>query len=78
MRVGGAELGRVPIALLEVIADELVSLDERGAMLVEPAREALVQLRARSLRQRLVGGIADEEVAEAEGVLADDLWRVGA
>ena len=30
------------------------------------------------LRQRLVGGVADQQVAEAEGVLADELRPVGA
>ena len=35
-------------------------------MLLEPVGEALVQLGARRLRERVVGGVADQEVAEAE------------
>ena len=37
---------------------------------VEPAGEALVQLGARLLRQRVVGGVADQQVTEAERVVA--------
>ena len=39
-------------------------------MLLEPDGEALVQLGAGRLGQRVVGGVADQQVAEAEGVLA--------
>ena len=46
-------------------------------MLLEPGGEALVQVGARRLRQRLVGGVADQEVAEAEAVLAGELRPVG-
>ena len=49
VHVRGAELGRVPIALLEVIADRLLAPPAlRHAR--RPAREALVQLGAGSLR----------------------------
>ena len=47
-------------------------------MLLEPGREALVQIGAHALRQRVVGGVADQQVAEAEGVLARELGAVGA
>ena len=59
-----------------MVAEDLVQLDERRTVLLEPAREALVQLRARRLCQGVVGGVADEQVAEAEGVLARELRRV--
>ena len=56
--------------LLEVVAEDLVQLDQLLAALLEPAGEALVQLRPRGLRERVVGGVADQQVAEAEAVLA--------
>ena len=46
-------------------------------MLFEPVGEALVQLGAGRLRQRVVGGVADQQVAEAERVVARELRRVG-
>jgi len=54
-----------------VVADHLVEL---LAPAVEPVGEALVQLGAELLRDALVGGVADQHVAEAEGVL-DRLMR---
>jgi hypothetical protein len=54
------ELGAVAPRLLEVIPDDLVQFYERGAVLLQPAREPLVQLCARRLRQRVVGGVADQ------------------
>ena len=53
----------VPVGLLEVVADERVELV--GALL-EPVGVALVQARALGLRDRVVGGVAEQEVAEAE------------
>ena len=70
------ELGAVAIRLLEVVADDLVQLDEVGAVLLEPVGEPLVQVGADGLRQRLVRGVADQQVAEAEGLLVREL-RVG-
>ena len=64
-----AELAPVQHRLLEVVADDLVLLDELDVLL-DPEREALVQVGARLLRQRLVRGVADEEVPEAERVVA--------
>ena len=61
-----AELAPVAGGLLEVVAEDLVQLDEIGAALLEPVGEALVQLGAGRLRQRVVGGVADQEVPEAE------------
>ena len=52
------------MGLLEVVPDDLVALDE--VVRREPVGEALVQLRSRRLGQRLVGGIADEQMPEPE------------
>ena len=63
----------VPVRLLEVVADDLVALDE--VVLREPVGEALVQLGARRLRQRLVGRVADEQMAEAEALVVGERRR---
>ena len=72
------ELGAIAARLLQVVAEDLVELDQIAAVLGEPAGEALVQLRPRRLRERVVGGVADQQVPEAEGVLAGKLALVGA
>jgi hypothetical protein len=54
--------------LLEVVADDLVPLDEVVGR--EPVGKTLVQLGASRFRQRLVRGIANEEVPEAEALVA--------
>ena len=58
------ELGPIPVGLLEVVADDLLV----GGF-VEPVGEAFVQLSTDFLRDPAVGGVADEDVAEAEGIL---------
>ncbi len=68
-----AQLGAVPVGLREVVAEELVELDELAPLLLEPRGEACVEIGAYGLRKGLVGGIADQEVAKAEGVLAADV-----
>ena len=76
--VGGhPELGAVAAGLLEVVAEDLVQLDELGPVLLQPGCEALVELGAGRFRQRVVGGVADQQVAEAEAVLAGELRLVG-
>ena len=60
-----------------MVADELVQLDERRLVL-EPVGEAAVQVCANGLREGVVGGVADEQVAEAEAVLAGELRSFGA
>ncbi len=70
------ELGSVAAGLLEVVAEDLVQLDELGAVLLEPGCEALVQLGAGRLGQRVVSGVADQQVAEAEAVLAYEVGLV--
>jgi hypothetical protein len=63
------QLTPVPERLLEVVTGDLVELDQIRASFLQPGREALVELRARRLGQRLVGRIADQQVAEAVAVL---------
>ena len=62
-----AELAPVVRRLLEVVADQGVVA---GAVAVEPRSRALVQRRAVGLRQRRVGGVAEEDVVEAVAVVA--------
>ena len=55
---------------------DLVELDERGPCARARPRSA-VQFGARRLRQRVVGGVADQQVAETEPVLAGELRPIG-
>jgi hypothetical protein len=41
--VGRPELSAVAAGLLEVVAQDLVQLDKLGAVVLQPAREALVE-----------------------------------
>ena len=72
-----AELDPEAVGLLEVVADDLVELGAVAGVALGPGGQALVQLRAEPLRHRVVGGVADEDVAEAEAVLAGEGARVG-
>jgi hypothetical protein len=71
------ELGPVAAGLLEVVPDDLVQVDERSPVLLEPGGEASVQLDARRLRESVVCRVADEEVPEPKRVLTRKLRRVG-
>src|SRR5690242_9052488 len=71
-----SELRAVAHGLFEVEAEQLVALYRRHIVL-EPARERLVQVRSAAFRQRLVGSVADQEMTEAEAVLARSLGRLG-
>ena len=73
-----AELDPVAIRPLEVVADDLVELDEIGGTLGDPAGEARVQVGAGRFRERLVGRVADQQVAEAKGVLSRKLRAIRA
>ena len=67
------ELCVVAARLLQVIAEDLLLLDQPfSGHLLEPAREAAVQIRAHLLRDRRIRRVADQEVAEAVGVGAGD------
>ena len=77
--VDRAELGAVAVALLEVVAEDLLVLGHAVAGdALEPVGELLVQGGAELLRGRLVGGVADEDVLEAEGGLVDEARLGGA
>ena len=76
-RVGLSELLLVAGGLLEVVAEDLVQLDQLVSALLQPGGEALVQLGPGRFRERVVGGVADQQVAEAEAVLARELRLVG-
>jgi hypothetical protein len=67
--IGAVEFESVAVGTFEVISDDLVLLDQRGVPL-EPVGEPLVQLGARLLRERVVGGVADQQMPETEGVVA--------
>ena len=71
------QLCAIASGLLEVEAEDLVHLDQIGPALLQPVREALVQLCANRFRQAVVRGIANEEVAEAKGVVAGQLRAIG-
>src|SRR5205085_2047237 len=68
-RIGCIELRAVTVGLLEVVAEDLV-----GCVVAEPCRQpvgvALVQRSSLTFRNRLVGRISDQDVAEAEAVVA--------
>jgi hypothetical protein len=67
--VGFSQLCLVADGLLEMVPENLVQLDEIPTALFQPTGDALVQIGPGRLRQRVVGGIANQEVAEAEAVL---------
>ena len=71
-----AQLAAVPDGLLEVVAEELVQLDDGGPVTLEPVGKARVQVCSRGLRQSVVSGVPDQEMAEAEAVFAGDLCFV--
>ena len=76
-RVGLAELLLVSHCLLEVVADDLVPLDQLAAALFDPARIALVQVRACGLGQSTVCRVTDQQVAKTEPILTRQLWPLG-
>ena len=64
-----AELREVAVGLLEVVAEDLLELDLAAALAVDavgPVDEALVERRPGALEQAVVGGVADQDVVEAE------------
>ena len=70
MLVDRPELDPIGVGLLEMVPDELIDLGEFGTALFEPVGKPLVQLGPCLLRQRVVGCVADQQVAEPEGVLS--------
>ena len=78
VRVARPECNAIPERLLEMVADDLLELAQPvlGRPL-EPGGVALVQVGARVLRQRAVGGVADQGMAEAVGLLAGEVCTLG-
>ena len=74
--VGKVELGAVRECLLEVVAEDLVELHEARRVFLQPGGQALMQICAGRLGERLVCRVADQQVAEAKAVLARDLRSV--
>src|SRR4029450_12894659 len=77
--VGRPELGPVSIRALEVVAEDLLVFRQAltGGQL-EPSGQPFVPVGTLLLGHGLVGRVADQEVAKAEGVLPDELRTVGA
>ena len=71
------ELRLVASCLFKVVAEDFVELDQIRAPFFEPAGEAFVQVGADSLGHGVVGSVADQKMAEAEGLLACELRCVG-
>ena len=74
---GQPQLDSIAVGLLEVVTEDLVQLDQVGAVALEPNREALVQLCTCRLREPVVRRVADQEMAEPEGVVAGQLCPIG-
>src|SRR5919204_1256374 len=65
------ELFAVSARLLEVVAKDLLELDQAiSGSLLDPVRKALMQFSPQLLRNRVVRGVADEVVGEAEVAFA--------
>ena len=65
------ELHPVRVGLLQVVTDDLFLLDDRfPSNPLQPFRDALVQLGASGLRDRVVRRVADQQMAETERILA--------
>ena len=74
--IGQAELGSIALPLLQVVCDDLLVLDEPVAgNSLEPVGEAGVKVSALLFRERCVGGVANQEMAEAKRLIAS---RAGA
>ena len=72
-----AEIDPVGAGPLEVIAKDLVQLHELGPVRLQPCGKAFMQVRANRLGQRLVRGVADQQVAKLEAVLAGKYRSMG-
>ena len=75
--VGRAELEAIAARLLQVIAQNLVELNEARAVLSQPVGEAFVQHRPGGLRQGFVCSVTDQEVPESVGIIVRKQGRVG-
>ena len=59
-------------------AEDLVQLDHVATSLFQPGGEALVQPGSRRFGECVVGGVSEQQVVEAKGVLARKLGLLGA
>src|SRR5206468_2128946 len=62
--------------LLEVVPVDLLPLGELSRLALEPRSVALVEPRARLLRDRLVGRVADQQVTKTKAPLTRELTLV--
>src|SRR5262249_40079701 len=67
----------ITVGLLEVVTEDLLLLLEPVGMVLEPACEPFVKLAPLTLRERVIGRIADQEVTEPERVLSAENWAIG-
>jgi hypothetical protein len=75
----GSDLAAISSCVLEVVADDLGVFGAFGtAALLEPIGKAFVEIRAPLLRDGVVGGVADQKVEEAVGLLAGKRGSIGA
>src|SRR5439155_17967163 len=76
--IGQSELAAVPMRLLEVVADDLFVLEEPLARnVLKPGSEAGMQIGPLLLREGAIGGVANQDVAESEGLVtgrAGSVW----
>ena len=78
-RVERSDRGTVLEGLFQVVADDLLEFAEPvPGRSLEPGGVALVQIGPRVLRQRAIGGVADQAMAEAESLLAGEVGGVRA
>jgi hypothetical protein len=76
-RVWLLELGPVARGLFEVMAEDLVQLDEVRRPFFEPRGKAFVQVGPGRFGESVVGGVADQEMVEAVGLLPGELRSIG-
>ena len=62
--------------LLEVVSKDLVELDEALSVALQPAGKAHVKLGASRFGERVIGGIANQEMPKAKAVIPRDLRLV--
>jgi len=67
------ELLAIPCRPLQVVAHDLVQLDQVCSPLVQPAGKALMQLRSHRFGQGVICRIPDQEMPEAVGLVAREL-----
>ena len=79
VRVARPERNAISERLLEMVADDLLELAQTvPGRPLEPGSVALVQVGPGVLRQRPVGGVANQRVAEAVGFLAGEVRHLRA